>query len=408
MITIARMTVAGVGALASVAGLAMGAPPQYTIVDLGVIDPGDFGSQGFGVSPNGIAVGRSIGVSNQAFMWTLDDSQVALPNLDGRPFGVANDANASGMVVGTGATTSFGSNPLPLVWQDGEVSQLPLPVGEQFGRAYGVNGDGVTVGSIGSGSGEFGVIYSGDGATVITTTTKDGSFIRSAFGISNDGLVVGFGIDPDNAARNVGFLYDMTTDTATEVGALPGLNGAIAFGVSDAGHVVGSSMQNQGSGTPFIWTQDDGIQAIALPAGTSQGSARGVNSQGWAVGTASSAFAIPFLYDGEETYRLADLLADADGWDLSTNTSSSAMGISEDGVIVGTGELDGEVRACAMFPAASCPADCNADGALNILDFVCFQNEWNAQSEIGDCDANGVYNILDFVCFQGVFAAGCE
>ena len=51
-------------------------------------------------------------------------------------------------------------------------------------------------------------------------------------------------------------------------------------------------------------------------------------------------------------------------------------------------------------------ADCDDNGDLNILDFVCFQQEWQAQSEKGDCDGNGLYNILDFVCFQGVFTQG--
>jgi len=54
-----------------------------------------------------------------------------------------------------------------------------------------------------------------------------------------------------------------------------------------------------------------------------------------------------------------------------------------------------------------CPADCNGDGVANILDFVCFQGEWQNQTELGDCDGNGLYNILDFVCFQGVFQQGC-
>ena len=87
-----------------------------------------------------------------------------------------------------------------------------------------------------------------------------------------------------------------------------------------------------------------------LAAGTSSGVARGVNSGGWVVGIDSSAFAIPFLYDGTNTYRLADLLPPGSGWDLSTNTSSSALGISDDGMIVGTGVRNGETHAYAMIP----------------------------------------------------------
>lgn len=56
---------------------------------------------------------------------------------------------------------------------------------------------------------------------------------------------------------------------------------------------------------------------------------------------------------------------------------------------------------------AGCSADCNGDGILNVLDFVCFQLEWQRQTPKGDCDGNQAYNVLDFVCFQTVFQAGC-
>lgn len=328
-----------------------GSLPQYTIMDIGIL-PGGTASQGFGVSPNGIATGRSFGTPTQAFSWTEGGGLVALPNLasPSRPFGVGNGVNNAGVVVGTGATTSFGSSPLPLIWENGVVSQLPLPAGETLGRAFGVNASNMAVGSVGSSVTEFGVIYAGGGAAVITKTTDTGCYVRTAYGINDAGLIAGFGIDPANAARNVGFVYDRTSDTAFEVGALPGANGAIAFAVGNGGHVVGASMMNQGSGLPFIWSQGGGIAAIPLPDGTTQGSARGVNASGWAVGTASSAFAIPFLYDGNATYRLQDLLPGGTGWDLSTNTSSSAMGISDSGIIVGTGVFGGAPHAYAMIP----------------------------------------------------------
>lgn len=333
------------------------APPQYAIFDLGVVGMSDGASQGFRVSPSGIATGRSVGSPTRAFTWTEGGGLVGLPNLasPARAFSAGNGVNDAGVVVGTGATTAFGSSPLPLMWQGGVVAQLPLPAGQTLGRANDVNASNVAVGSVNAGSLEAGVIYSGGSASVITQTTPSGCFIRTAFALNNAGLVCGQGIDPNNAARNVGFVYDSNTNTAFEVGALPGHNGALAFDVSNAGHVVGSSMLNQGSGLPFIWTAGGGIQPIPLPVGTSQASARGVNSDGWAVGTASSAFAIPFLFDGTSTYRLADLLPPASGWDLSTNTSSSALGISEGGIIVGTGIHNGNTRAYAMVPETTVP-----------------------------------------------------
>ena len=204
-------------------------------------------------------------------------------------FAVSNSANDSGTVVGTGATTAFGSGRLPIVWQNGVVSQLPLPAGETLGDANHVNASGVAVGSVNAGSLQRGVIYSGGSATVISQTTPGGSFFLTAFGINDTGRVVGQGIDPNNAARNVGIVYDIGAGSAIEVGALPGFNGALAFGVSNSGLVTGSSMMNQGSGLPFIWSAAGGMVPIPLATGTSQGSGRAVNSAGRVVGTDSSA-----------------------------------------------------------------------------------------------------------------------
>ncbi len=338
------------------------AVPQYQIYDIGVVQVGDTASQGFGVSTGGVAVGRSFRTNaTQAFSWTRAGGLVGLPNLAGRAFAVSNSANDSGTVVGTGATTAFGSGRLPIVWQNGVVSQLPLPGGETLGDANHVNASGVAVGSVNAGSLQRGVIYSGGSATVISQTTSIGCFFLTAFGINDSGRIVGQGIDPNNAARNVGIVYDIGAGSAIEVGALPGLNGALAFGVSNpgfaagssvssSGFVTGSSMMNQGSGLPFIWSEIDGMVAVPLATGTSQGSGRAVNSHGMVVGTDSSAFAIPFLYDGTATYRLADIIPAGTGWDLSTNTSSSALGISDNGIIVGTGVFNGAIHGYAMLP----------------------------------------------------------
>jgi len=333
-------------------GSPLGAVPQYQIIDIGVVAAGDTASQGFGVSTGGTAVGRSVrNGAAQAFTWSPGGAITGLPNLSGRAYCVSNSSNNTGTVVGTCSASLFGTSRLPTVWQNGVVSQLPLPAGETLGDANDVNASGVAVGSINSGTLQRAAFYSGGTATVITQTTSGGSFFTTAFGINDSGRVAGIGIDPGNAARNVGMVWDIGSGTAIDIGGLPGMNGAIAFGISNTGFVVGSSMLNQGSGMPFIWSPAGGMVAIPLPTGTSQGSARGVNAAGMAVGTASSAFAIPFLYDGSSTYRLADLIPAGTGWDLSTNTSSSAMAISDSNVIVGTGVLNGHVHAYAMIPS---------------------------------------------------------
>jgi hypothetical protein len=55
-----------------------------------------------------------------------------------------------------------------------------------------------------------------------------------------------------------------------------------------------------------------------------------------------------------------------------------------------------------------CPADINADGELDILDFIAFQAAWQTQEPIADCDMNRTFNVLDFVCYQQLFQQGCN
>ncbi len=336
--------------LAAAGGIASGTP-EYTITDLGIVQPSDAASQGYGISPGGIAFGRSFGSPTVGFTWTSGTGIVGLPNDPTRGFGVANGANDLGLVVGTGATTAFGSGAVPLVWNGGVVSQLPtLPGAGGVGRANDVNDAGVAVGSNGGGSGEVATYWSGGLVNHIAATTAGGATMTTAFRVNNAGIAVGHGLDPNNLARNVALMYDINTGAMTEVPALAGDNGGIAFDVSENGYVVGSSSFNQSGSVPFIWSDGTGTAEVPLPTGASSGSARGVNSDGWVVGTASSAFALPFLYDGTQTYLLQDLLPAGTGWDLATNTSSSALGIAEDGSIVGTGIFNGATRAYIMTP----------------------------------------------------------
>jgi uncharacterized membrane protein len=416
--------------LALAAGLAS-AQPGYDIIDLGLVDPGDSASQGFGISPTGTAVGRSVGVSNRAFSWTPGGGLVPLAPVPGRGFSVANDTDDV-IAVGTASTTLFGSSPLAVLWQLGTSITLDLPPGYTASRANGINSSVFIVGSIGSGSGERGMVWIGGAPSPVTVTTAGGSYMTTAYRVNDDRVAVGNGIDPGNLARNVGLMYDIMTDTLTEVPPLPGHNGAIAFDISNAGHVVGASSFNQSGSLPFRWHEIGGSIEIPLPPGATQGSARGVNSDGWVVGTASGAFAVPFVFDGTQTWRLQDLIGLGTGWDLSTNTSSSAMGISEDGAIVGTGVLNGQVRAYAMRRFAACEPDLTLgaipgqpgygvpNGLLNNEDFFYYLAQFAAGNlAVADMTTgaipgqpgygvpNGILNNEDFFFYLTLFAAGC-
>ncbi len=51
-------------------------------------------------------------------------------------------------------------------------------------------------------------------------------------------------------------------------------------------------------------------------------------------------------------------------------------------------------------------ADCDRSGTLDILDFLCFQNEFAAGGIYADCDRDGRFTPLDFMCFQNAFVRG--
>src|SRR5262249_7231331 len=156
-------------------------------------------------------------------------------------------------------TTSFGSGALPVYWVDGAITPYTLPRGQDVGRAVSVNRQGVAAGSVGADVEERGAIYRVGGTEVITAKTQDGKYMAYATGINDAGLVGGSGIDPNNAAVNVGLVYDSKAATMTDIGALPGDNGSLVFGISNAGYVVGSSMFDQGSGMPFVWSAKMGM-----------------------------------------------------------------------------------------------------------------------------------------------------
>ena len=391
---------------AAYVGSAAAAPPSYTIVDIGLVDSGDDGSQAFGISQNGIATGRSLGRLGHAYSWTQSGGLVALPNLvmPPRPFCVGNGVNNDGTIVGVGTETAEALNPLPLVWENGVVSQLPLPDGQTCGHAFAINNLGVAVGSVGSGVDEIGVIYDGGTATEVKTLTGDGSYLLTAFGINDSGIVVGVGINPNNESINVGFLLDTNTNTAISIGSLEDGDGSIPFAISNAGYVVGASTLGQSNAVPMVWTEADGMTAIPLPPDTFTGQARGVNNLGWVVGTAGGAFAVPFLSIDGETYVLQDLIPDGSGWDLSMNTSASAFGVSDDGVIVGTGVLNGDIRAYAMIPVPSCEGDLNFDDEVGGADLGLLLGSWGPCAGCAaDLDGNGVVDGADLGILLGLW-----
>jgi hypothetical protein len=101
-------------------------------------------------------------------------------------------------------------------------------------------------------------------------------------------------------------------------------------------------------------------------------------------------------------------------------------GMTLDDVPIALGEYSGELVVGGWFSMAGgqpnafwahwgCPCYANCDGsttapALNVNDFICFQQRFAAGDPYANCDgstAPPVLNVNDFICFQTRFAAGC-
>jgi len=54
-----------------------------------------------------------------------------------------------------------------------------------------------------------------------------------------------------------------------------------------------------------------------------------------------------------------------------------------------------------------CAPDCDGNGLLDLFDFLCFVNAFNAQSSVADCTQDGLFDLFDFLCFVNEFNAGC-
>ncbi|MFM9996641.1 MAG: GC-type dockerin domain-anchored protein [Phycisphaerales bacterium] len=60
-----------------------------------------------------------------------------------------------------------------------------------------------------------------------------------------------------------------------------------------------------------------------------------------------------------------------------------------------------------LSTGAGCYPDCNADGALTVADFGCFQGKYVTGNSYADCNGNGSLTVADFGCFQGKYVTGC-
>jgi len=126
-------------------------------------------------------------------------------------------------------------------------------------------------------------------------------------------------------------------------------------------------------------------------------------SMGWAFEMALGAGGELFVNQGCGTSNVIDVIPGA-AIPASILPNSSLDWPTTPGLASIPGGID---VASSLSPPPACYADCDANGVLSILDFICFSDRAASGDPYADCDGNGLINILDFICFQTEFVAGC-
>ena len=225
--------------------------------------------------------------------------------------------NSAGTVAGWSLNSSGGEQ--AFVSNAGGLTPLPLGAGTES-YAYGINGAGTVVGNTYIGGQSHATIWNtASGATVLGANTY-------ATAINNSGEVTG----------SNGEAFVVVNGQVKSLATVAGMNWSAAYGINDAGEVVGDGRLTNGTFRGLIWSPGGSVTTLGTFGGSSS-QATDVNDSGEVVGFAS-------LANG---YQNAFSMVDSMMIDLGTlGKSSYAYGINDSGEIVGYSYLaDGDQHA---------------------------------------------------------------
>ena len=128
------------------------AAPTYNIYVLSPINADNAGSGNAistsGAYATGFSQRSSPAGSNPILFDVAAQTKIAAPQLANpvRAYNEAYGVNNTGIMVGRGVTTTFGSSPVPVIWTTSTAQQLPFPSASwNAGRAYAINNNSVAV-----------------------------------------------------------------------------------------------------------------------------------------------------------------------------------------------------------------------------------------------------------------------
>ncbi len=346
------------------AAVAVAQSPTYKVIDLGTVGPN---GQPFAITRNGLVAGAAqTGDILSARVWykgrVVDLGQPGLNGQNSQAFSV----NLFGQAVGEAQTStpdpqgedfcgfaslglaSSGSTCMAFMWQNGVMTPLPA-LGGNNGVANQINGPGVPVGMAENGtpdstcpSGgpqklEFKPVYWQKG-NARELPTYPGDPDGNAHAINDFGQVAG--ASGVCAAFNPIWLTNLQplhallweNGKTIDLGNLGGTghgDGIMALNLNNYGQVIGSSdLQGDASFHAFLWTHGTGMQDLETLPGDMSSAALGINDDGQIVGVSLDASFNPraFLRQGQQMIDLNTLVPAGSPLYLASACSINAAG----------------------------------------------------------------------------------
>ena len=172
-----------------------------------------------------------------------------------------------------------------------------------------------------------------------------------------------------------------------------------AWGISDAGHVVGTYRDLPGPRQSFLYFKGQ-MQALPTPLFFENSKAQDVNADGVIVGWAYDGNNNghvwepghrAYLWQDGQAFRLDDLVDVPFGTNLL-----QAHTILDDGTIAGRAMVDGMFRGFVLEPVV--PGDVNGDGAVTVEDLVAVISAWGTCPGCpADLNHDGIVDVADLV-----------
>jgi probable HAF family extracellular repeat protein len=290
-------------------------------------------SSALGVNNKGEVVGYSfLGDDYQAFLYSTSDHSLTEVGSLGGKINAACAINDAGQV--TGYSQDGNGNLLGFVFsRNQQMTSLGTLAGASSSEAFGINNNGEVVGDSQSGAQTHRpVLFSNGSAQDLGLGgSSEPEALETAFAINDVGQIVGRHRAGNNAFHAFVFANGNTTDLRT----LGGPNGE-ALGINKNGVVVGDSDTADGILHAFVFDHSELKDLGTLPGLEKASYARGINNSGEIVGESESADQKrAFLYTKGrlvELDKLAENLSEA-----GFNSLDVAYAINDKGWIVGYG-----------------------------------------------------------------------